>query len=101
MQSVGQAWLVLELTDSAFQLGLVTALQFAPILVLSPVGGALSDRLPKRQIILATQSIMMVQAFVLAILVGSGHVRFWHVAVLALIYGVGRAMDIPARQAFI
>ena len=101
MQSVGQAWLVLELTDSAFQLGLVTALQFAPILVLSPVGGAMSDRFPKRRIILATQSTMMVQAFVLAILVGSGHVRYWHVAVLAAIYGVGRAIDIPARQAFI
>ncbi len=101
MQSVGQAWLVLELTDSPFQLGLVTALQFAPILVLSPVGGAMSDRFPKRRIILATQSTMMVQALVLATLVGSGHVRYWHVVVLAAIYGVGRAIDIPARQAFI
>ena len=53
MQSVGQAWLVLELTGSPFQLGLVTALQFAPILFLSPVGGALSDRFPKRRIIRA------------------------------------------------
>jgi len=101
MQSVGQAWLVLELTDSPFQLGVVTALQFAPILVLSPVGGAMSDRFPKRRIILATQSTMMVQAFILAILVGSGHVQYWHVAALALVYGVGRAIDIPARQAFI
>ncbi len=101
MQSVGQAWLVLELTGSPFQLGLVTALQFAPILVLAPVGGAMSDRLPKRRIILMTQSTMMVQAFVLAILVWSGHVRYWHVAVLAAIYGLGRAIDIPARQAYI
>jgi MFS family permease len=101
MQSVGQAWLVLELTGSPFQLGLVTALQFFPILILSPVGGALSDRFPKRRIILLTQTTMMAQAFVLALLVQSGQVRYWHVAVLALIYGLGRAIDIPARQAYI
>ena len=101
MQSVGQAWLVLELTGSPFQLGLVTALQFAPILVLSPVGGALSDRFPKRTIILLTQAVMMVQAFVLALLVWGGHVEYWHVAVLAGIYGLGRAIDIPARQSYI
>jgi MFS family permease len=101
MQSVGQAWLVLELTGSPLQLGLVTALQFTPILLLSPVGGALSDRFPKRRIILLTQAAMMAQAFVLAGLVWSGQVRYWHVAVLAAIYGVGRAIDIPARQSYI
>jgi len=101
MQSVGQSWLVLELTGSALSLGLVNALQFTPILLLSPVGGALSDRLGKRNILLVTQAVMMVQALVLALLVRSGHVRFWHVALLAAIYGLGRAVDIPARQAFI
>jgi MFS family permease len=101
MQSVGQAWLVLELTGSPFQLGLVTALQFTPILLLSPVGGALSDRFPKRRIILLTQAVMMAQAFVLAGLVWSGQVRYWHVAALAAIYGLGRAVDIPARQSYI
>jgi MFS family permease len=101
MQSVGQAWLVLELTGSPFQLGLVTALQFTPILLLSPVGGALSDRFGKRRILFSTQATMMAQALVLAILVGSGHVRYWHVAVLAAIYGLERAVDIPARQAYI
>jgi MFS family permease len=101
MQSVGQAWLVLELTGSAFQLGLVTALQFAPILLLSPVGGAMSDRFPKRRIILLTQATMMGQAFALAALVWTGQARYWHVAVLAAIYGLGRAVDIPARQAYI
>jgi MFS family permease len=101
MQSVGQAWLVLELTQSPFQLGLVNALQFTPILLLSPVGGAVSDRFPKRSIILLTQTVMMGQAFVLTLLVASGHVRFWHVAILAAIYGLGRAIDIPARQAYV
>src|SRR4030095_7214602 len=84
-----------------FHLGLVTALQFTPILLFSPVGGALSDRFPKRRIILVTQAAMMVQAFVLAALVWSGQVRYWHVATLALIYGLGRAVDIPARQSYI
>jgi MFS family permease len=101
MQSVGQAWLVLDLTGSPLSLGLVTALQFAPILLLSPVGGALSDRFPKRRIILLTQTAMMGQAFVLAALVLSGRVQYWHVVVLAGIYGLGRAIDIPARQAYI
>src|ERR671936_2918795 len=77
MQSVGQSWLVLELTGSPFSLGLVNALQFSPILLLSPVGGALSDRLGKRRILLVTQAAMMVQAFVLALLVESGRVRYW------------------------
>jgi len=101
MQSVGQSWLVLELTGSPFSLGLVNALQFTPILLLSPVGGTLSDRLGKRQILLVTQAVMMVQAFVLAALVRSGHVRYWHVAALAVLYGLGRAADIPARQSFL
>jgi MFS family permease len=101
MQSVGQSWLVLELTQSPFQLGLVNALQFTPILLLSPVGGAVSDRFRKRTIILVTQTVMMAQAFVLTVLVASGHVRYWHVAVLATIYGLGRALDIPARQAYV
>jgi MFS family permease len=101
MQSVGQAWLVLELTHSPFQLGLVSALQFIPVLLLSPIGGVASDRLRKRHILLVTQATMMVQAFVLAVLVGSGHVRYWHIAVLASIYGLGRAIDIPARQAYV
>jgi MFS family permease len=101
MQSVGQSWLVLELTGSPFQLGLVNALQFTPILLLSPVGGALSDRLGKRRILLVTQAAMMAQALVLALLVWSGHIRYWHVASLAAIYGLGRAIDIPTRQAFL
>src|SRR5215468_3715414 len=101
MQSVGQAWLVLELTHSPLSLGVVNALQFAPVLLLSPVGGAISDRTSKRNILLITQAVMMIQAMALAVLVRYGHARYWHVALLAAIYGLGRAVDIPARQAFI
>src|SRR3989442_9623880 len=101
MQSVAQAWLVLELTQSPLQLGIVSALQFTPVLLLSPVGGALSDRFAKRRVLLISQVAMKLQALVLAVLVWSGHVQFWHVAVLAAVYGLGRALDIPARQAYV
>jgi MFS family permease len=101
MQSVAQAWLVLELTQSPLQLGIVSALQFTPILFLSPVGGALSDRFAKRRVLLVSQTAMQLQALVLAALVWSGYIQYWHVAVLALLYGLGRAIDIPARQSYV
>lgn len=101
MQSVAQAWLVLELTDSPLRLGLVATLQFTPILLLSVVGGVLADRLPKRRLLLSTQSVMGAQALTLALLVFTGRVQYWHVAVLAAVYGLANALDNPARQAFV
>jgi MFS family permease len=101
MQSVAQAWLVLELTHSPLQLGIVSALQFTPVLLFSPVGGVLSDRFAKRKVLLVSQTAMQLQAFVLAALVWSGRIQYWHVAVLAAIYGLGRAIDIPARQSYV
>ena len=101
MQSVGQAWLVLELTDSPLRLGIVSTLQFAPVLVFAFLGGVLSDRMSKRRLILATQAAMMLQAFALATLVVTGHVAYWHVAVLAAVYGVANSLDMPARQAYV
>ena len=68
MQSVGLSWLVLELTNSPFRLGLVSALQFAPVLLFSAVAGVVVDRTPKRRLILATQMALMLPAFALAAL---------------------------------
>jgi MFS family permease len=101
MQSVAQAWLVLELTNSPFRLGLVGTLQFTPILLLSILAGVLADRLPKRRLLVATQSVLGAQALTLAVLVTSGHVQYWHVAVLAAVYGVATALDNPTRQSFV
>jgi len=101
MQSVAQSWLVLELTNSPFLLGLVGTLQFAPVLLFSFVAGALADRLPKRRLIITTQSLMCVQALLLAALVHRGHVQFWHVAVMAGAYGLANTVDMPTRQAFV
>jgi len=101
MQSVGQSWLVLELTDSPFKLGLIGTVQFAPMLFLSFVAGVITDRVFKRRLILATQTALMLQAFSLWVLVWTGHVQYWHVAVLAGLYGLANTLDMPARQSFI
>ena len=101
MQSVGQAWLVLELTSSPFRLGAISALQFGPILLFSFLSGAISDRVRKRRLLLGTQAALMLQAFTLAALVWSGHVQFWHVAVLAALYGLATTLDMPSRQSYI
>ena len=101
MQSVAQSWLVLELTDSAFKLGLIGALQFGPMLCFSFLAGAIADRLPKRRLIIATQTSLMLQAFALALLAWLGHVQYWHVAILAACYGLANTLDMPARQSFI
>ena len=101
MQSVAQSWLVLELTNSPFKLGLIGALQYGPMLCLSFVAGAIADRLPKRRVIIGTQTALMCQAFVLAFLAWTGHVRYWHVAILATCYGLATTLDMPTRQSFI
>lgn len=101
MQSTAQAWLVLELTHSAWWLGVVGALQFLPVLLLALFGGVLADRLPKRTVLLFTQSSAMLLAFLLWILVATGEVQLWHVLILALLLGLTNALDMPTRQAFV
>lgn len=101
MQSVAQAWLVLVLTNSALLLGVVTALQFLPILTLSLLGGVVADRLPRRRILLVTQFSAMVLAFVLAALTAADAVQIGHVMVLALLLGIVNSVDMPTRQAFV
>src|SRR6516165_2495796 len=101
MQSIGQAWLVLELTHSAWLLGVVGALQFLPVMLLSLFGGVLADRLPKRKVLLFTQSSAMLQATILWILVATGHVQIWEVLVLASLLGLTNSIDMPTRQAFV
>jgi MFS family permease len=101
IQSVAQQWLVLELTGSAFKLGLVTTVQFTPLLLLALVGGAVADRMPKRDLLLATQVISAVLALLLGVLVKTGAVQYWHVLVFAGALGTVNAFYTPARQAFV
>lgn len=101
MQSVGQSWLVLELTNSPFRLGLVNALQFTPTLFLSLVAGAVADRFPKRRLLLITQSVLMLLAFTLGLLAWAKAVRYWHVVLLATLLGLTNTFDVPIRQSFV
>jgi MFS family permease len=101
MQRIAQAWLVLNLTRSPFLLGVVGALQWMPVLLLSLVGGVIADRFSKRSLLVATQSAQMIQAFVLGALVLTGAIQYWHIVVLACALGFTSAFDIPTRQAFV
>lgn len=101
MQSVAQGWLMHELTDSAFMLGLLGFLQFLPVLLLSLWAGVVADRVDKRRMLLLTQSLALLQAAALATVVSAHVVQPWMVLALALVFGVFNAFDLPTRQAFL
>ncbi|MCW3015480.1 MAG: major facilitator superfamily 1 [Solirubrobacterales bacterium] len=101
MQTVAEAWLVLSLTSSGIALGVSTALQFLPILLLGAWGGLLADRFPKRRLLIATQTLMIVPALTLALLTVTGVVTLWMVYALVLVRGLVTAIDNPTRQSFI
>ncbi|MEW2413384.1 MFS transporter [Streptomyces sp. NPDC046866] len=101
MQRIAQDWLVLSLTGSASAVGITIALQFLPMLVLGLYGGVLADRLPKRPLLIATQSLMGLTGVALATLTLAGDVRVWHVYVAALLLGLITVVDNPARQTFV
>src|SRR3990172_2986767 len=96
MQTVAQSWLVLQLTPSPFKLGLIGSLQFAPILLFSIASGALADRVRKRRLLVGTQAALGCQALGLGALVASGHVEYWHVAVLAFCSGLAHVASAVA-----
>jgi predicted MFS family arabinose efflux permease len=100
MQRVAQAWLVYELTRSAFALGVVGFATRLPVIFFSLLAGVLADRIDKRRILVASQVVAMSQAVVLAVLTLSGAVRFWHVAVLGALLGTTQAFDAPTRHSF-
>jgi len=101
MQTVSQAWLVLQLTDSPFKLGLLGTLQFGPILLLSPLAGVIADRWSRRRLLVATQAAFACQAWALALLVATGRARYWQIAWLALVTGLANTLDTPVRQSFV
>ncbi|WP_018158161.1 MFS transporter [Demetria terragena] len=103
MGRVAQDWLVLvELTNhDATALGIVTALQFLPVVLLAPIAGALADRFKKRRVLAVTQSGLAVTSAILAVLTLTGAVTLWQVYVLALLQGMFTAADNPTRQAFV
>lgn len=101
MQRIAQDWLVLSLTGSATAVGITTALQFLPMLLFGLYGGVLADRLPKRKLLLATQTAMGLIGLALAALTLSGAVTVWHVYLMAFLLGLATVVDNPARQVFV
>ncbi len=103
MQRVAQDWLVLTVltSNSGTAAGIVTGLQFLPIVFLGPYAGLLGDRVNKRRLLLVTQTCMGFCALLLGILVVTGAVQLWHVYALAFLLGVASAFDAPSRQAFV
>src|SRR3954463_13851720 len=101
MQRVAQDWLVLQLTHSGVGLGISSALQFAPVLVLGAWGGAGIDRVGPRRLLLLTQILSALLAAVLGLVTATGLVTLWMVYALTLGLGVVTVFDSPARQTFV
>lgn len=101
MQTVAQSWLVLTLTGNPFDLGLVAAAQFVPVLFLGLFGGVIADALPKRRTLIAVQAVMMSLAFVLWAVTAAGIVTVPMIVAIALLLGCANAVDMPVRQSFV
>jgi MFS family permease len=98
MQNAGQSWLVLQITDSAFLLGILNAAQFLPSLLFSLFAGVIVDRFPKRKITIITQAVLMLCAFMLTALIWTDHAKYIYIIIIALILGIAQSIDMPARQ---
>jgi len=101
MQTLAQSWLVYRLTRSPFLLGAVGFSSQIPVFFLGSLAGIFADRHPRRRIVIATQTAMMIQACIIAALTLSHVIQVWQIFLMALMLGVCNAFDIPARQAFI
>jgi MFS family permease len=101
MQQVALGWLVYRMTDSAFLLGLVGFSSQIPTFILASFAGVLADRYNKHKIIIATQTLAMIQAFILAFLTLTGSIQIWQILLLSLFSGLINAFDMPTRQSFV
>jgi predicted MFS family arabinose efflux permease len=101
MQSTAQAFLIYQLTNSAAYLGYVGFASGLPTWLFTLYGGVVSDRMPRRTLLVITQTSMLILAFILAALTFTGLVKPWHVLVLAFLLGIANAFDAPARQSFV
>ncbi|MDP9144881.1 MAG: MFS transporter [Actinomycetota bacterium] len=101
MQQVALGWVVLEMTNSPFQVGLVSTLSAIPVLLFTLYGGVVADRRNKHRLVLLLQTAMLVDALALAVLTDTGHITLLWIQILAVIAGLLAAFEIPARQAFV
>ena len=101
MQTVAAVWVVLSLTGSGVAVGLTTALQFLPMLLIGAWGGLLADRFPKRRLLIATQALMAIPAIGLFAVTATGVVAPWMVFLAVFAMGSVNAIDNPTRQSFV
>src|SRR3954464_8033123 len=101
MQVIARGWLVLQLTDSPFAVGLVTALGSLPILLFTLYGGVIADRVNKRKFILLLQSLMLLETLILAVLTATHFITVQWVMALAVVAGLLSAFEVPTRQSFL
>ena len=101
MQRVAQDWMVLELSGSVTAVGITVFMQFAPSLLLMPLGGILADRYSKRLILMISQGSAGLLAAIMAVLALTGQLQVWHIYVIAFVLGLVVVADQPARQVFV
>ncbi len=101
IQQVAISWLIYRLTHSVWLLGMVAFLNQAPGVLIAPLAGLMADRYDRRRLLMATQSLAMIQAMILAVLTLSGWIQPWHILVLAAFTGVITGLDIPIRQSLV
>ncbi len=101
MQRIALSWLVYRLTDSAFLLGFVGFASQIPTFLLAPFAGVIADKWDKLRIMVVTQTLSMLQAFILAILVLIGKISVWQIIALGAFLGLITAFDVPTRQSFV
>lgn len=101
MQVMAQGWLVYRLTDSPLMLGLVSFIGLLPVVPMTFLAGVISDRYPRRTLMIFTESVLMLQAVVLAVIVWLDLVMIWHIIVLSFVYGIAAALEQPSRLTFV
>ncbi len=101
MQQLALAWLTYRLTQSPFMLGAITFASQGPSMLLGPFAGVIPDLLNRHKLLITTQSLLMLQSLILAILVLGGHIQVWQIIALGAFSGIVNAVDMPTRQAFV
>jgi MFS family permease len=100
MQRTAQTWLVYTVTKSPMMVGILGVCQFMPLLLFSLFAGVLVDRFSKKKILIFTQILFMLQAVVMTVLTYTGQIKYWHILILSVIFGLTQTLDMPARQSF-
>lgn len=101
MQNIAQPWLAYSLTKSPFLLSLIGTVQFTPMLLFSLFSGVILDKLPKKKVLIFTQSASLFITMILAFLVSTGKVQYWHILVMSAALGIVNTIDMPARHSFV